>query len=227
MDDVWAPSCLIGFSFQKVFYEGIQEVIAKMVSSCFIWLEYDLNLSHLNIAGSGSVRSGLQQVGPLHPTCVNLRSTQTTVYFAFNSLTPWAVKSQHFWPFGTINLWPFILIFARCKITKSLWIAWSTRIRKFEIDGRIMWSRSWLKLLENRLHVAWSGFSLASFRQGFVISDLSEVPGPGQHINIENIEYISTFQSQGSKFKMVSMCMDTCVIQIYVRSVEICRMPSA
>ena len=44
MDDVWAPSCVFGFSFQKIVYERIQEVIAKMVSSCLIWLEYELNL---------------------------------------------------------------------------------------------------------------------------------------------------------------------------------------
>ena len=38
-----------------------------------------------------------------------------------------------------MNLWTFILIFCRCGISKSLWIAWSTRIWKFEIDS-IQWS---------------------------------------------------------------------------------------
>ena len=54
-----------------------------MVSSCLIWVEYELNLSHLNIVRSGSVRSGLQQFGPLHPSCAISRSTQTVFQCQF------------------------------------------------------------------------------------------------------------------------------------------------
>ena len=61
------------------FTRGIQEGIAKMVSSCLIWVEYEMNLYQLNIniVRSISVRSGSQQVGPLQPTCAISRGTQT------------------------------------------------------------------------------------------------------------------------------------------------------
>ena len=95
-----------------------------------------------------------------------------------NTLPPWI-------------FWAFILIFCRCGISKSPWMAWSRQFFKFEIDSMIMWSCDWLRPLKDRLHVTWSGFSLAWLRQGLVIPDLSEVPGSQHHINFENIQDIS------------------------------------
>ena len=45
MDNVWAPSCAVfGFSFQKIGYKGMQEVVTTMVASCLISVECGSNL---------------------------------------------------------------------------------------------------------------------------------------------------------------------------------------
>ena len=108
---------------------------AKMVSSCLIWVEYELNLSHLN-----TVRSYMCQ----------FEEYPNYILMSILSL----LKPSKANTFGPMNLWTFILIFCRCAISKSLWIACATRIWKFEIDSRIMWWCGWLKPPENRLHVS-------------------------------------------------------------------------
>ena len=43
MDDVWAPSCVFGLSFQKIGCKGKQAVVATTVASCLISVEYGFN----------------------------------------------------------------------------------------------------------------------------------------------------------------------------------------
>ena len=114
MDDVCAPSCVIGFSFQKIVYEGIQEVGTKTISSRLIWVEYELNLKlfYLNIVRSGSVHSGLQLTTswPTAPTLhVPIRGVHQ-LYFDLNPFHSLSGQKPTLWhhEFVSISSWFFV-----------------------------------------------------------------------------------------------------------------------
>ena len=123
-----------------------------------------------------------------------------------------------------MTLWVLILNLCKCQIRRSLWIAWSTRMWKicdWFMAHVIMWlietsCKSALRQSVRFLLLAW-------LRQGFVISDLSKVPGLGQHIKFKKVQDISKlvfFKQFGfvrtpespEWYKCISSCFGHCLV---------------
>ena len=102
------PAACLVLASTKSFRRGYRRWSLKW--SHHVSFEWNMNWIFLilNIVRSGSVRSGLQQFGPLHPSCAISRSTQTVFQCQFfqslsrqkpTLLAPWICELFHldFW----------------------------------------------------------------------------------------------------------------------------------